>query len=308
MGYQSLGMELRHLRYFVAIADALNFRLAAERLSVSRPALSKQMKALEDEIGVRLLDRNTARVTLTAAGAIYLHEAREILARAEQAVERAQETAQGRRGSLAIGEPGPLGLPFLTQALGTFREEFPHVEVMLTELAPREQIAALAKGDLQVGFAFDRHLGDTREVESFTVLELRLGVAMGRGHARAGARGVWLRELAAERLLCLGDGRRSEHAATLRELLGEAKVDAGSVRGVGTFGSLLTMIASGHGMSLLPVELATYRPGDIVIVPINDPLPRLGAELKAIWRRGDESALVRNFVRTLRRFARRQAA
>lgn len=91
-------MELRHLRYFVAVGEDLNFRKAAQRLNISRPALSKQIKDLEDEIAVRLLDRDTVSVALTKAGEVFLEDAIKLLNLAEQAIERANEAQSGHRG------------------------------------------------------------------------------------------------------------------------------------------------------------------------------------------------------------------
>lgn len=298
-------MELRHLRYFAAIAELSSFRRAAERLNLTRPALSKQLRELEEEIGVRLVDRNTARVALTAAGAVYFEQVRDILARTEQATALARETAQGKRGLLEVGEPGALGLSFLAPALTAFREQFPHVDVVLKELSPPEQVTALAHGDIQVGFAFDQHLASMPELESFTVLELRLGAAVGRSHPFARRKQLHSSDLTAERLLCVGDARRSEHARALRKVLHAGGSKHPSINGVAAFGSLMTMIASGHGISLLPHDLASYRPADIVIVPLEGISDLLESELKAIWRKGDDSALVKNFVRTLRRFSKR---
>jgi DNA-binding transcriptional LysR family regulator len=266
------------------------------------------MKELEEDLGVRLLDRNTARVIVTAAGAIYLQEAREILDRTERAGLLAREAARGRRGLLTIGEPGALSLPFLTSALTVFREQFPQVEVVLKEFPPIEQIAALSRGEIQVGFAFDHHLQATSALESFTVLPLRLGVAVGRTHPLAKQTTIRLSHLAGERLLCVGEARRSDHAATLRKVFSASGVKPASISGVATLGSLMTMIASGHGISILPHELTHSRSNQITIVALEGDPKELDYELKAIWRRDDDSALVKNFVRTLRGFSKRAAA
>lgn len=301
-------MELRHLRYFVAIAEVSSFRRAAERLHLTRPALSKQMRELEEELGVRLLDRSTTRVTLTPAGALYLEEARAILARVEQASALARETAQGHRGALTIGEPGPLGQAFLTPALSSFREQFPHVDIVLRELRPHEQTAALTRGEIQVGFAFDvpRELSGT--IASFAILELRLGLAVSRTHPLAPRAKVTPADFTRERLLFVGETRRSEHAETLRKIFADAGLEAPRLHGIAAFGSLMTMIASRHGVSILPLELANYRPEDIAIVPLEPSSHRPASPLKVVWRRNDDSALVRNFLRALRRFARHAPA
>src|SRR5262245_60235793 len=130
-------MELRHLRYFVAVAEALSFRGAAERLRVAQPALSKQIRDLEDECGARLFDRNTSRVRMTDAGAVLLEEARQLLAQANRLPALVRDAAQGRRGRLIIGNIGSLTAGFLPASLAAFHAKFPDVDVTLIELRPR---------------------------------------------------------------------------------------------------------------------------------------------------------------------------
>jgi LysR family transcriptional regulator, benzoate and cis,cis-muconate-responsive activator of ben and cat genes len=144
-------MELRHLRYFVAVAEELNFRRAAERLHVTRPALSKQVKDLEAQTGVRLLERDTVSVSLTDAGSVFLAEARGILADVDRAVGLAREAQDGRRGQLRIGSVGQIASGFLPEVLKAFGTEFPGVEVTFVEMTPVEQLAALAKSEIHIG-------------------------------------------------------------------------------------------------------------------------------------------------------------
>jgi LysR family transcriptional regulator, benzoate and cis,cis-muconate-responsive activator of ben and cat genes len=113
-------MELRHLRYLVAVAEDLSFRRAAERLHVSHAALSQQIGDLEDELGLKLFDRNSHRVELTEAGRAFLSGARRTLTAAKYAIIEAKEAAQGERGRLVIGTLGPLTSPFLPQALAQY--------------------------------------------------------------------------------------------------------------------------------------------------------------------------------------------
>jgi DNA-binding transcriptional LysR family regulator len=116
-------MELRHLRYFVAVAEALSFRKAAGRLSVSEPAVSQQVADLEGELGLKLFNRDSRRVELTEVGRVFLRGARRTLASAKEAVAQAEEAAAGERGRLSIGSIGPLVHAFLPDALARFREQ-----------------------------------------------------------------------------------------------------------------------------------------------------------------------------------------
>jgi DNA-binding transcriptional LysR family regulator len=143
-------MELRHLRYFVAVAEALSFRKAAVRLSVSEPALSQQVADLEEELGLRLMNRNSRRVELTEIGRVFLVGARRTLASAKEAVVQAQEAAVGERGRLAIGCIGQLVPAFLPDALAHFRERYPLVEVS----DDRTQVEALANGTIMLGIGW----------------------------------------------------------------------------------------------------------------------------------------------------------
>ena len=145
-------MELRHLRYFCAVAEQRSFTLAARRLHVSQSGVSGQIRALESEIGVTLLRRNQRGVALTAGGAAFLGEAREILARAERAVQLAASAAQGGQGQLTVGLCGPATAPVLPALIREFRKRQPGVTLTLKDLEPTRQPSALAESVIDVGF------------------------------------------------------------------------------------------------------------------------------------------------------------
>jgi DNA-binding transcriptional LysR family regulator len=147
-------MELRHLRYFVAVAEALSFRKAAGRLSVSEPAVSQQVADLEGELGLKLFNRDSRRVELTEVGRVFLRGARRTLANAKEAVAQAEEAAAGERGRLSIGSIGPLVHAFLPDALARFREHFPLVEVTVLNMDDRTQVEALANGTIMLGIGW----------------------------------------------------------------------------------------------------------------------------------------------------------
>ena len=145
-------MELRHLRYFLAVAEELHFHRAATRLHISQPPLSQQIRALERELGVTLLERNRRRVTLTAAGEGFRDDVRTILAAVERASERARHVARGSLGTLSIGFVGSaMFSPTLPDILREFRAGHPDVELVLRELPTTAQLSALVGGELDVG-------------------------------------------------------------------------------------------------------------------------------------------------------------
>src|SRR6266478_1013998 len=145
-------MELRHLRYFRAVAESKGFREAARRLHVVQPALSQTVSDLERELGVRLLTRNSRSVRLTSEGEVFLKEAKEILAHADRSVELARGAARGEIGSLSVGFLGSATAFFLPRIIREFRRRFPGVRLTLREMAPTPQIDEFRAGRLDVGF------------------------------------------------------------------------------------------------------------------------------------------------------------
>ena len=150
LGIIKLTMELRHLRYFMAVGEALSFTRAAARLRLAQPALSRQIQDLEDEIGVDLLKRSPRGVTLTAEVRLFLEEAREILKRADESVEKVQALARGEYGELHVGYAPAPTVEILPPALAAYQKAFPRVRVLLHDLSEQELIDGLQKGTLEL--------------------------------------------------------------------------------------------------------------------------------------------------------------
>src|ERR1700723_4660264 len=146
-------MELRHFRYFAAVAQYLNYSEASRRLHVAQPAISQTILNLEEELGVKLLLRTKRSVQLTAGGSTFLREAEDILQRAGEARRLAQRAARGEVGSLGIGFFGTAAAPIMAALVQTFRRKFPDVELRLYELNPDQQLAAFDDGRIDLGFS-----------------------------------------------------------------------------------------------------------------------------------------------------------
>src|SRR5256714_4522663 len=145
-------MELRHLRYFVAVAEALNFTKAAAKLHLAQPSLTRQIHNLEEEIGVRLLNRTKSHVALTEEGRSFLADARRVLALADESVLAVQRLSRGETGQLNIGYVSSFNFDLLPKSLEAFRENFLHVALNLFDMNPAEQFRALEARKIDLGF------------------------------------------------------------------------------------------------------------------------------------------------------------
>ena len=296
--YQSRRMELRHLRYFVAVAEELNFRKAAQRLSVSRPALSKQVKDLEGEMTVKLLERDTVSVSLTKAGEIFLVDARRILHHVQLAIERANEAQSGHEGKLRIGSVGIIATDFLPKTLKIFNQKYPRVEVEFVEMLPAEQLNALGAGKIDIGFAYGNDLENLPDLRSLCVIHSTFGVAMSRQHAFGSRHEITLEDLKLETLLSLGiDGRSSHLEAIYQIYAGEGK-KFGKHRRIEGFDSMINHISADHGISLLPHVLDLTNQ-DIVIIPLISNETNLDFHMWAVWKLNSVSHHVNHFIQLL---------
>src|SRR5258706_7642167 len=195
-------MELRHLRYFLAVGEALNFTKAAAQLRVAQPALSRQVQDLEDEIGVDLLKRSPRGVTLTAEGKLFLDEVRELLKRADVSVEKVRALARGEYGELHVGYAPSPTVEILPPALAAFQKAVPRVKVLLHDLSSYELIARLQNATLELAVMVRQPVGDQTAGIQFELLRTYpLCVAMTAKHPFARLKSITLEKLAAEPLL-----------------------------------------------------------------------------------------------------------
>lgn len=288
-------MELRHLRYFVAVAEELSFRKAAERLNISRPALSKQIKDLEDEISVRLLERDTVSVSLTKAGEIFMEDAQRLLANTEQAVIRANEAQSGQRGRLRIGSVGVLASEFLPGTLKLFNHRYPEIAVEFVEMLPAEQLNALASGKIDIGFAYGNQIDQIELVDALRVIHSTFGLAVSQHHPLSEMSSVTMQELRSETVLCLGGGGPSSHRDAICKIFREEGQKPVKGRQVEGFDTLVTLIAADQGVTLLPMVLDLSKQG-VTIVPINTERAALDFHMWAVWNRRSPSEHLKQFI------------
>lgn len=263
-------MELRHLRAFVAAAEERNISRAAQRVHLTQPALSRQIKALEDELGVTLLERGANSIALTAAGEIMLVEARDVLARARQARERVQGVSGEPR--LRIGYAPSLAAGLLPIALEAFNQKHPRVRVELLDLSTLDMLEGLAQGELDLALTIPPP--ETRGVSWTKLLAEPWCLAMQKSHPLARRETIDPPQLARERLVmfCRKDYPDYWHnVETWFRQHGLKPVIAGEYDGIS---SLMAAVEAGLGLALLGGRSARTAPSGVVVRPLsNGPEP-----------------------------------
>lgn len=285
-------MELRHLRYFVAVAEELHFGRAAVRLHISQPPLSQQIKALEEELGVTLFRRTRRVVSLTDAGKAFLPAARATIEQARRAESLVRDVASGRAGSLAIGFVMSAGYSILPDAIRRFRKAHPDVALILREMIPSEQLEALAKQALDIGIL--RPPVSAPGISFETLLDEPLVAALPAGHRLAAKRTLRLQQLQDEDWILFP--RR--HGPGLLDAITHACREAGfspSVRHEpNDIQSVLAHVAAGLGVSLLPGSLFRSHQDQIVCRHLQAPAPCIALLLAR--RTGHDTPLIRGFL------------
>ena len=294
--YESRSMELRHLRYFVAVAEELHFGRAAMRLRIAQPPLSQQIRQLEEELGVRLLDRTKRRVDLTVPGRAFLAEARRALAQTERAVRTAQRASRGEIGHLTIGFVPSADLDVLPRVLRRWAERFPHVEITLHALLPGQQVDALRDGRIQVGFL--RPPVDETELAVESIQREALVVGLSERHPLARRARVRVADLMADPMIFFP---RTAAPGYYDALVGVCR-DAGFTPRVAhettSIQTNLGLVAAGFGVTLLPASIRNLQRAGVVYRPLTPPVPHV--VMAVAYRLRETSPILAAFLTVVR--------
>jgi DNA-binding transcriptional LysR family regulator len=292
-------VELRHLRYFVAVAEELHFHRAAARLHMSQPPLSQQIRALETELDVELLRRNRRRVELTEAGAVFLVEARRILGSVQQAADLARRVGRGEVGKLSVGFVGSAMYATLPEILREFRHQHPEVELQLRPFPTAPQLEALRDGRVDVGFL--RPPVQRAGLELETIQRETIVVALPEEHALAGAESIAITQLRNETFVLLArtesPGVYDSLALTLSELAGNPR----AVQEADDMQTLIGLVAAGIGVALVPGSVSLLERPGVVYRKLAGRAPTV--ELALAWRSGPVSPVAQAFLAVARTFA-----
>lgn len=292
-------MELRHLRYFIAVAEELHFGRAAERLGIAQPPLSQQIRRLEEDLGVQLLIRTKRRVELSDAGRVLLAEGRLVLAQAEQAARAAKRASRGETGQLAVGFVGSATYHILPLILSAFRERFPEVQLKLCELFPTEQVQALQEGRIQVGFFRSHKTEDSLKYEP--VLQEPLVVALPEGHPLTKRSRVPVRALAREPFVIFPRHIGPSFYDFIVSLCHKSGFSPQIAQEASEIQTIVSLVAGGTGVALVPASCRNFRRIGVIYKPMPEPSPRV--QMIVACRRDDQSPVLHQFLRVAREVA-----
>ncbi len=290
-------MELRHLRYFITVAEELHFSRAAERLHIAQPPLSQQIHQLEMELGVELFQRKTKRqVQLTEAGRVFLQSAYQLLAQLEQVIELTRRTGRGETGQLRVGFISSVTYDVLPAILQAFHQQFPGVELILQELTTSEQEKALQNHRIQVGFV---HL--PLEDDSFAwecIQQENLVVALPANHPLAKQEKIAMRSLTDELFILfprhLGIGLYDKIMALCEEVNFTPKVAQEAIQ----MQTIIGLVSAGMGIAIVPASLQNLQRQGVVYRAIAQTTPLV--ETAVVWKKEEITPVMQQFLTVVR--------
>jgi DNA-binding transcriptional LysR family regulator len=282
-------MDLRHLRYFQAVAEELSFSKAARRLRIAQPALSRTVQELEADLGCRLMDRDRRSVRLTPAGAALLQETGLLLDRLEESLRRVRRAASGEDGELRLGYIGPPTRPFLGRLLLEYRRRFPRVTVILEERTPERVWEMVSKGRLSVGLTRPVIAHEALGLKSLTLREETLCAVVPVQHPFAEKTSLAWSDLAEEPIILLA---RREGAGSHDSILAACQEAGFTPRLTHTpslIGTILQYVEAGAGIGIVPESVLPLDPS-LRLLPLT---PRHTIPLVMVWSKdGDDPPVI----------------
>jgi DNA-binding transcriptional LysR family regulator len=287
-------MELRHLRYFRAVADELSFTRAATRLRVAQSAVSAQIQDLETELGVLLLERSRRRVRLTAAGQAFYEAAERILRSVQEASRQARRIGQGEYGVLAVGFIGSQSHEWMPRVLKRFRAKYPEVEVTLTEMHPSQQLEALLARTVDVGLVgpIDGKPPPGLYLEAFSEESTVVGLPSDHRFARLPK--VSLAQLKDESFVLTSEKNSPIYRSLISRMCERAGFVPRVVQEVDRARTGVQYVAAGFGISIFAEHISRLPTPGVRFVPLSSPVQKMRYGIA--WRKGADEEVVTRFV------------
>ncbi|MBH8574625.1 LysR family transcriptional regulator [Nostocaceae cyanobacterium CENA369] len=293
-------MEIRHLRYFIAVAEELHFSRAAERLHIAQPPLSQQIQQLELELGVELFHRKTKRqVQLTEAGQVFLQEAYQLLAQLEKAIDLTQRTGRGEKGQLRVGFTSLVTYNLLPQILRKFREKYSEVELVLQEMTTTQQEQALQNRHIHVGFAHPPLEDNTLHQQC--IQQEALIVALPETHLLAEQECIPMRSLAEEFFIMfprhLGPGLYDQIVSLCQQGNFSPKITQEAIQ----MQTIIGLVSAGMGIAIVPSSLKNLQRSGVVYRPFQEKTPLI--ETTIVWQQEDITPVLQQFLQVVKSFS-----
>ncbi|WP_394831284.1 LysR substrate-binding domain-containing protein [Pendulispora rubella] len=293
-------VELRHLRYFLVLAEELHFGRAARRLHIAQPGLSQQIQALERELGVELVDRSRRRMQLTAAGRTFFEEGRRGMVQLERAIDLARRAGRGEVGRLSLGAAESATYAILPSLLRAYVRRYPDVDLAVREMSSGVQLAALERGEIDI--AFIRTPVEIKDFETMPLTEESMALVLPEDHPLARKRMVPLTALSNERFI-LHPTPASGWTEFMYAVCRHAGFEPRISQSASETTVAVSFVAAGLGVTLVPESLsdAARRPG-VVTRPVASPVPN--TQLLVVYPREGLPETARAFLEIVRQWER----
>ena len=292
-------IELRHLRYFIAVAEELHFGRAADRLHMAQPPLSQQIRQLEAELGFQLLYRTKRSVALTEAGQVFLEDCRKIFRQLDQAIRTGQQASRGELGQLAIAFVSSAAYNVLPSILQAFRAAMPQVRLELHELTTDQQVQWMQDGRIDVGFV--RPPIESDQLQLMTIFREPLVVALPIAHPLVEQAQVSLASLASEPFILFPRPLAPGLYDQIISLCQQAAFSPNVVQEAIQMQTIVTLVASEIGIAIVPISLQNLQRTGVVYKPLIEPTPQ--AAIALAWRTQDTSPTVQRFLEVVKQVA-----
>jgi DNA-binding transcriptional LysR family regulator len=289
-------LELRHLRYFVTLAEELHFGRAAEKLHIAQPPLSQQIRHLETELGFELFHRTKRRVQLTEAGQVFLVEAQQILKQLEQAILLGRQTSRGELGQLVVGFISSAAYNILPNILQSFHTRVPQVRLDLHELTTKEQLQQLREGTIDVGFLRPPIEGDIFCCDE--VFAESLIVALPQSHPQANQPEITLASLAGEPFILFPRFLAPGLYDLIISLCQQAGFSPSVTQEAIQMQTIVSLVAGGMGVAIVPESLQNLQRTGVVYRTVQEATPKV--TIVMIWRKMELSPTVQRFLEIVR--------
>lgn len=292
-------MELRHLRYFCAVAKELNIGRAAATLHISQPPLTRQIQQLEDELGAQLFKRSVKGMALTDAGRTLYTDAKNILALAELATERTRRAAQGLIGRLDVGIFGSGVFDVVPRVLLRFRQAFPDVKVVLHTLDKTEQVEALRERRITIGF--NRVVPKFPGIGSRVVMWEKLVVGLHETNPLARRKTLSLRDLADQAFVLFPSVARPNFSDFIINQCQKHGFTPRVEQVVGDAVTGVALVASGFGSCVVPESVMAFQASGVVYLPLEES-PPIMLDVSCLYREDDDSVILRALLQIIEEF------